>query len=187
MIRPSLLLGMWLLAVPAHVLGQEPDEAARLRQQIELLKKEVDLLKRENALLKKENDDLRKATAVPKASTRKAELAKALSDVLTEGTVLPGTYIASSRRSGICTLTIKERNGNKFKGVLFHQLKDDQGKGEEHAGEVEGTITANGVSFRRIGSPVQALFTGQRKGEYLEIDGAGGLGGSAKVSVKLPK
>lgn len=31
------------------------------------------------------------------------------------------------------------------------------------------------------------MFTGKRKGEYLEIDGAGGLGGRAKVSVKLPK
>lgn len=170
----------------APACGQELDEAARLRKEIELLKKEVDLLKRENELLRKENAVLRKEAAA-KTPAPKPEPAKPLPDLLIEGTVLPGTYAASVGRSGICSLTIKERSGNKFKGILFYKPKDNKGEGPDYEVEVEGTITASGMSYRTVGTPNAMVAIGKRKGDYLELVGAGSQGARARATVKLPK
>jgi len=182
-----VLLGMWLVAVPAGAFAQGPDDAAALRKEIELLKKEIELLKRENDLLKKENGTLRADATRPKIAAAKAEPAKTLPDLLLEGSVLKGTWFNSARRSGICSLTIKERSGTKFKGVVFHKAKDNQGESRDYEYEFEGTISAGGLSYRRLDTPNKVLASGKRKGDYLELDLANALGETAKATFKLPR
>jgi hypothetical protein len=184
---PLLILGLALVAVPAQLFSHAPDEVTRLRQEIERLKQEVDALKRQNELLQKENDSLRRLAANGKRHASKDEAPKTLLDLLSEGTVLQGTYVASTGRSGTCSLTIEERNGNKFKATLFHKVKDIKGEGPDYRGEIEGTITGTAVSYRRVGGPVGAVFAGRRNGDYLQFDGLGGLGVRSKSSFRLPE
>ncbi len=165
MVKLALLgaLAAMLTLTHSTARAQVPDEVASLRTQIELLKKENELLKKEIDLLKNE------AKAKPDGARAPKTKASSLSDLLTEGTVLQGTYRATEGGGyGEITVTISERSRNQFKATSVRkQMKDnnDVGTVEE---DIEGVIKGARLSWTNVGTANKINATLVLKGEALE-------------------
>jgi hypothetical protein len=135
----AFLLGVLLLAAPAAAQG--PDEAAKLRREVEQLKKENDLLARENALLRKELEQFKAAGS--------KDAAKAPDDGLGVGAKLAGTVGRTwlddkGKRVTVgnaVDLEVTRRSGKSFTAETWW---DNRKSGME----VEGTVDGRLVTFR---------------------------------------
>ena len=153
----SVALAAMLTLVTSTARAQDPDEVAKQRTQIELLKKENELLKKEIELLKKE----------AKGSKTGAQ---SLSELLPEGKVIAGTFRANQGGgSGELTITISERDGNKFKAtsILKQKGKDNKELGTSEV-DIEGVIEGTRLTWKSVGGANKINATLTLKGDALE-------------------
>jgi len=138
-----------------------PSSEAQDAPKVEDLQKEIEILKKENELQKKEIELLKKELQSKSVeSDEKPEPAKKgrtrgpnLSDMMLEGKVITGTFRESKGESkGDITITISERNGNKFKGTSTIRVVDWNGKVIDSAPEIEGVINGSRFTWTTIGS-----------------------------------
>ena len=152
----SVALAAMLTLVTSRARAQDPDEVAKQRTQIELLKKENELLKKEIELLKKE----------AKGSKTGAQ---SLSELLPEGKVIAGTFRANQGGgSGELTITISERDGNKFKATSILKLKKDNKELGTSEVDIEGAIEGTRVTWKSVGGANKINATLTLKGDALE-------------------
>lgn len=169
-----------LFLVPSMSRAQDSDDVANLRKQLELLKKENELLKQENALLKKENELLKQEAKAKRGGAQDTKETTSLPELLSEGTVLQGPFRnAQGEGTGDVTLTISERDGNKFKGRLLIVHKEKFVKVGTTEGEVEGVISGNRMSLSTVGTANKInasllLRSGALEGTYKQQSGDSG-------------
>lgn len=142
-------------AISQRATAQDGGNVEELQKQVEILKKENELLKKEVELLKKEleakdEEHNEKPEVVKKGRSR----GPSLSDLLTEGKVLSGTYRESMGVGrGDITFSISERNGNKIKGTASMRHIDNATNRETTStAEAEGVINGSRFSWVTVGS-----------------------------------
>ena len=173
----------WLVADDAAELANLRSEIQLLRKDNELLKVKLELAERTLKELADENESLKKGKEdVP---ARKAKGAKSapranLSELLAAQTVLKGeyTFVGKKLYNGSFTLTIQERDGQKFKGTFT-------ASGGLNV-EVEGALTGERIRFYSINSSRKINVIGARKGEALHLDYSNEIGDHFAMVAKLP-
>ena len=180
-------LAVMLIFAAQAARAQDADEVVKLRAQVEQLQKENELLKKENELLKKEIE-LQKQAAKAKPDGAKGGKAGALSDLVTEGTVLQGTFRANQGGGrGELTLTVTERDGKKVKATsTLRQLQDNVEVGT-FEGQVEGVIDANRLTWMTVGGSNKTNANLLLKGDGLEGTYRTQAGVSGTVGLKFAK
>jgi len=159
----SALAAMLALAATSTARAQDPDEVAILRKQVELLEKENELLKKEIELLKTEA-----AARLDGAKGVEVKVAS-LSDLLPEGTVLQGTFRATQGGGhGEITITISERDGNRFRASSILKLMRDQQDLGTSDGTIEGMINGARLTWTSVGSANRINATLVLRGDGLE-------------------
>jgi hypothetical protein len=176
MLRRTLLVAT-LAIVPGGpaARGGDPDDVRKLNDRIELLEAKLELAEKEIALLRREIDGLK-----PKGEVAK----RALSELLSDGTLLSGDYKFANAKvpPGEVTVTIKSRDGQKFKGTHAAVTKNIR-----TTAEIEGEIDGNRIAYKRIGTGPKFGVTGTMNGETVECEFTDEAGDVASMRLKVAK
>jgi len=164
---------------PSGACGQDSDEVKRLRGQIEQLEAKLKSTSSEAQDLKKENERLKASVATGRASRQ-------LADILTEGTAIGGDYrfAGPDMARGEWLLMIKERKGDRFKGVYL--AKGAQKKGGWGDAVAEGTLVGNNITFSVENAQISATAKGAMNKDVINLDWEG-RSGKAKMVAKAPR
>ncbi len=172
-------VGFLLLFGGAQARGQDSEEIKRLKSRIELLEMKLRLAEADNETLRKEIAALKS-----KAGGAGKEKPRTLSELLSDGAVLPGDFrfLNAKISAGEVTVTIKSRNGKQFRGM--HYAKNKEG---ELNVEIEGEINANRFGYKAINTAHKFTVTGILKGESLECIFVNSAGEKASMTLKTSR
>jgi hypothetical protein len=184
----SLLFIALIILIPgSNVRGQDSDDAKKQKERIEFLEARLKLAEKEIELLKKENELLKaQKPYVEKEGAKKLSL----SDMLSEGKVLSGTYrYTNADAGGEMTLTIIKRDKTKIEAtVLLVPRAGKDGKPPPVEYSVEGEITGIQLSLKSSGTAGTVNFTmSNKKTDALEGSWFSSSGSKGTVGLKIPK
>jgi hypothetical protein len=176
MLRHLLMTTSLILVLGgSQVRGQDADELKKLKERADALEAKLKQAEKENDALRKDNEILK----------AKVGEKRTLYDRIPAGTVLAGDYKFTSTTklpNGELVLTIKERDGKKFKGTHVATSKDGT-----LTADIEGVINGDTLTYSRVNSVELFTVEATLKGETLECKFTDANRLKADMKLKVPK
>jgi predicted RNase H-like nuclease (RuvC/YqgF family) len=189
------MLAVALVFVAAGTIarGQDSGEVQKLKERIEQLEKDLKSSKSLNDSLERQVERLEKHVEQLEAklpdSEKESTKKPTLTELLTVGTILQGDLLVKSSKDKAMensynfkmTITISEKNGQKFKGGSVAVHPD----GNKFEADVEGKIDGKLVVIQRVNTAKKMNMKLTLKGDGVDGRWESAVGDSGTVAFKL--
>jgi hypothetical protein len=178
MLRPVLLASVLFTVLAASPAFCQDGEMKALQKQNDELKRQLEQLTKENESLKKDLEAM-KAKAAPAKQAQPT-------DPFTQGNELSGTWRNNDKSNdGKVTLTIKERDKAKFKGIYVLSFSDP--KLTDQTYEVKGEVNNSTVTIETVGSAKKIKMNLTIKSDEVTGTYENSIGTKGKVAFPIQK